>query len=115
MGIIEIIGTAIGGLVGLAVLYGLLRAFVGWTYRIPLQGQALVRTGLGGVKASTQGMIVLPIVHRLEIMDISLKEVVIAREGPTGLICKDNLRADIKVTFYVRVHAGGPVEVDRAY
>lgn len=38
-------------------------------------------------------------------MDISVKEVVIHRHGPTGLICRDSLRADIQVTFYVRVES----------
>jgi uncharacterized membrane protein YqiK len=37
-------------------------------------------------------------------MDISLKTVEIDRRGKEGLICKDNIRADIKVTFFVRVN-----------
>lgn len=102
----------IGGLVGFAVLYGILRLIVGWTFRIPQQGQALVRTGIGGIQvAFDRGMIVLPVVHKLEIMDISVKRVEIHREGSTGLICKDNLRADIKVTFYVRVDSKLPEHV----
>ena len=32
-------------------------------------------------------------------MDISLRTIEIARSGKEGLICKDNIRADIKVTF----------------
>src|SRR5690606_27431403 len=40
----------------------------------------------------------------LEIMDISLKTIEIARQHGDGLICKDNIRADIKVTFFVRVN-----------
>ncbi|MCG8696559.1 MAG: hypothetical protein MI922_00785 [Bacteroidales bacterium] len=37
-------------------------------------------------------------------MDITLKTIVIERAGKEGLICKDNMRADIKVSFYVRVN-----------
>jgi regulator of protease activity HflC (stomatin/prohibitin superfamily) len=37
-------------------------------------------------------------------MDISVKTVEIDRRGKEGLICKDNIRADIKVTFFVRVN-----------
>jgi uncharacterized membrane protein YqiK len=37
-------------------------------------------------------------------MDISVKRIEIARQGGEGLICKDNLRADIKVAFFVRVN-----------
>jgi uncharacterized membrane protein YqiK len=42
--------------------------------------------------------------HRAEVMDISVKTIEIDRRGKEGLICKDNIRADIKVTFFVRVN-----------
>ncbi|MCG8578316.1 MAG: hypothetical protein MI866_00265 [Bacteroidales bacterium] len=74
------------------------------TYRKATQGQAMVRTGAGGAKVTFTGMFVIPILHRMEIMDITLKTVVIERMGKDGLICKDNMRADIKVAFFVRVN-----------
>jgi uncharacterized membrane protein YqiK len=37
-------------------------------------------------------------------MDISVKKLEISREGKDGLICKDNMRADIQVAFFVRVN-----------
>ena len=37
-------------------------------------------------------------------MDISLKTIEVDRNGSDGLICKDNIRADIKVGFFVRVN-----------
>lgn len=37
-------------------------------------------------------------------MDISLKTIEINRRSSEGLICKDNIRADIVVTFFVRVN-----------
>jgi len=37
-------------------------------------------------------------------MEISLKTIEIARLGKDGLICQDNIRADIKVTFFLRVN-----------
>ena len=73
-------------------------------YKKAEQGQALVRTGLGGTKVGFSGMIVIPVIHKLEIMDISLKTIEIARSGKDGLICRDNMRADIKVTFFVKVN-----------
>lgn len=77
---------------------------VGNWYHKAEQGIALIKTGVGGTKVSFSGMIVIPVLHKLEMMDISLKTVVISRQGKEGLICKDNLRADIKVTFFVRVN-----------
>ena len=50
------------------------------------------------------GATVLPIVHKAEVMDISLKTIEINRRGQEGLICQDNVRADITVTFFVRVN-----------
>ncbi|MCT4587587.1 MAG: hypothetical protein N4A71_07175 [Carboxylicivirga sp.] len=74
------------------------------TYRKATQGQALVKTGAGGAKVTFSGMFVIPVLHKMEIMDITLKTVVIERMGKDGLICRDNMRADIKVAFFVRVN-----------
>ena len=74
------------------------------TWRKATQGQALVRTGSGGARVSFSGMFVIPVLHQMEVMDITLKTVTISRQGKEGLICKDNLRADIKVNFFVRVN-----------
>ena len=68
------------------------------------KGTALIRTGLGETKVTFTGMMVFPIIHRAELMDISLKRIEIDRTGKNGLICKDNMRADIKVAFFVRVN-----------
>lgn len=92
----------IGG-ASVIVLLGLIAMVAKW-YRKAAQGQALVKTGVGGTKVSFNGMLIVPVLHRLEIMEISLKNIVIARHGNDGLVCKDNLRADIKVVFFVRVN-----------
>ena len=73
-------------------------------YRKVAQGEALIRNGAGGTQVSFSGKIVIPILHKAEYMDISVKRIEIDRHGPQGLICKDNLRADIKVAFFVRVN-----------
>ncbi|MGN6439958.1 MAG: flotillin family protein, partial [Agriterribacter sp.] len=54
--------------------------------------------------AFNKGMYVIPILHKMEIMDISVKKLQIDRMENDGLICKDNIRADIKVAFFVRVN-----------
>ncbi|CAN5252659.1 flotillin family protein [soil metagenome] len=104
----------LGGMTGLLMLVGAiivvgLFALIIKCYRKVPQGQALVRTGQGGVKVSFTGKLVIPILHRAEEMDISVKRIEIDRTGPNGLICKDNMRADIKVAFFVRVN---PTEQD---
>jgi flotillin len=68
------------------------------------QGSAIIRNGMGGTKVSFDRNIVIPILHIVESMDISVKRIEIDRSGEDGLICKDNIRADIKVAFFVRVN-----------
>ena len=86
----------------LIVLYFIIIAI--FYKKIP-QGESLVRTGFGGTAvAFDKGLYVIPVLHKVEIMDISIKKIEIERTGVNGLICKDNIRADIKVAFFVRVN-----------
>ena len=67
--------------------------------------EALVRTGVGNLKvANGEGIFVIPVLHRADQMDLSVKRIEIARKGEVGLICRDNIRADIEVAFFVRVN-----------
>ncbi|MBJ6762613.1 hypothetical protein JGU66_17735 [Myxococcaceae bacterium JPH2] len=92
----------IGG--GVIILFGIF-VTVAKFYRQVDQGKVLIVNTLKSEPVVTfTGSVVLPIVHRSEVMDISLKTVEIDRRGKEGLICKDNIRADIKVTFFVRVN-----------
>jgi len=96
-----IVGLSIGGLVALFVVMAMTYAVL---YRKVKKGTALIRTGLGGTKIEFNGILVWPVFHRVETMDISLKRIEIDRTGNNGLICQDNMRADIKVAFFVRVN-----------
>ena len=94
-----------------ALVIGLVVILIGFIFlvarahkKVP-QGKALIRTGFGGAKvALDSGMFVIPVLHKVEEMDISLKTIEVHRAGSEGLICKDNMRADIKVVFFVRVN-----------
>ena len=89
--------------VGILILAGLTILIIR-CYRKVAQGEALVRNGRGGTSVSFSGMLVIPVLHRAEVMDISLKRIEISREGKDGLICKDNMRADIRIVYFVRVN-----------
>lgn len=68
------------------------------------QGQALVVSKWRSVVVTFTGQIVVPVIHKAETMDISVKNIQIERRGKgNGLICKDNIRADISVEFFVKV------------
>ena len=68
-------------------------------------GKAGISVGLGGLRVAFDYMIRLPLVQNFEEMDISVKKLEIHRKGKDGLVCKDNIRADISVAFYIRVEA----------
>ena len=97
--IVLIAGIIFGVILFIGIISSLIKM-----YRKAVQGEALVRTGMGGTKVSFSGMFVVPVLHKLEIMDITLKTIMISRTANEGLVCKDNMRADIKVTFFVRVN-----------
>jgi len=96
---------AIYFVVGIIFLFIVFIAIIAMFYKKIAQGQALVKTGFGGTAvAFDKGMYVIPVLHKVEIMDISVKKIEIERISSDGLICKDNMRADIKVAFFVRVN-----------
>ena len=96
-----IIGISIGLII--LIIVGMIMMLAKF-YRKVDQGQALVRNGLGGTHVSFSGIMVIPVLHKAEVIDISVKRIVIDRHDEEGLICKDNMRADIKVAFFVRVN-----------
>ncbi|MEM7453509.1 MAG: flotillin family protein, partial [Planctomycetota bacterium] len=90
-------------LVGIVLFIGFVALVIRCWRKVP-QGMAIVRNGANGTKVSFSGLLVIPIIHIAEMMDISVKRIEIDRSGEDGLICKDNIRADIKVVFFVRVN-----------
>lgn len=97
----------------------LVRAF----YRKVPQGTALIINDMTSTpKVRFTGAFVVPVFYMAEEMKISLITLEVKRRGREGLICKDNMRADIEVAFYLRVnetaedvlHVAKTVGVDRA-
>ncbi|MFD5652925.1 MULTISPECIES: flotillin family protein [unclassified Streptomyces] len=86
-------------LVVAVVLFGVSRLF-----RKVEQGKALIVSKMRKVDVTFTGQVVLPVLHRAEVMDISVKTIEITRAGKEGLICRDNIRADIRITFFVKVN-----------
>ncbi|MEL6890389.1 MAG: flotillin family protein [Actinomycetota bacterium] len=97
--------AAVGIVVAVAIVVIVLVAFlVSRLFRKVPQGQALVVSKWRSVVVTFTGQIVVPVIHKAEIMDISVKNIQIERRGRgNGLICKDNIRADIAVEFFVKV------------
>ncbi|MEV0280389.1 SPFH domain-containing protein [Streptomyces sp. NPDC050610] len=86
-------------IVALGVLFTVSRLF-----RKVEQGRALIISKTKRVDVTFTGAVVLPVLHKAEYMDISVKTIEIRRTGREGLICQDNIRADIHINFFVRVN-----------
>ena len=98
----ELAFIVVGAILVLVIAYFIIMASL-YT-KIP-QGYALiVNTLKSKPKVSFTGSMVIPVINKKEVMKISLITLDLDRRGPDGLICKDNLRADITVAFYLRVN-----------
>jgi uncharacterized membrane protein YqiK len=90
---------------GIAIIVIGILMLIAKFYRKVEQGKALVVNKMRKEpEVFFTGATVLPVIHKAEVMDISVKTIEIDRRGKEGLICRDNIRADIKVTFFVRVN-----------
>ena len=101
----DTIAVGFGVLVAVVLLILLaVLLFVGRLFQKVEQGKALIVSRTKKVDVTFTGAIVLPILHKAELMDITAKTVEIHRAGRDGLICRDNIRADIRISFFVRVN-----------
>ena len=87
-----------------AILMGLAALFKAFYIKVD-QGTALIVNDMSTKpKVHFTGALVYPIIYRKELMKVSLITLEVDRRGKDGLICADNMRADITVAFYLRVN-----------
>ena len=106
LGLIASLLIVIGGV--LLVFFGFLMLF---TIRKIPPGKAGVRVGFslwppGSARYVISDTVIfrIPLITRYDLMDISVQKLEIERKGQDGLICMDNIRADIVVAFYIKVN-----------
>ena len=86
------------------ILMGLAAIFKSFYIKVD-QGTALIVNDMSSTpKVHFTGALVYPIIYKKELMKISLITLEVDRRGKDGLICADNMRADITVAFYLRVN-----------
>lgn len=86
------------------ILLALLALFKAFYIKVP-QGTALIVNDMSSTpKVHFTGALVYPVIYLKEFMRISLITLEVDRRGKDGLICRDNMRADITVAFYLRVN-----------
>jgi uncharacterized membrane protein YqiK len=91
-------------IVAAALILVLVTMWITRLYKKVRQGEALIISRQKEIYVTFTGGIVWPVVNRGEFMDIGVKVIEIDKVGREGLICRDNIRADIRVSFYVRVN-----------
>ena len=96
------IATAVGAF--FVILIGMAALFKAFYVKVD-QGTALIVNDMSSKpKVHFTGALVYPIIYKKELMRISLITLDVDRRGKDGLICADNMRADIAVAFYLRVN-----------
>jgi len=96
------IATGVG--IFFVILMGVAALFKAFYIKVD-QGTALIVNDMSSQpKVHFTGALVYPIIYKKELMRISLITLEIDRRGKDGLICLDNMRADISVAFYLRVN-----------
>jgi flotillin len=89
---------------GLVVFFGALAFATMIFIRKVEPGYIGVRVGFLGYVISDTWIFGIPFLTTYKKMDISVKKLEIERKGQDGLICEDNIRADIVVAFYIKVN-----------
>jgi len=96
--VLVVVGISLLAIMVLALMF---KAF----YKKVDQGTALIVNDMSSQpKVHFTGALIIPVLYRAELMKISLITLQIDRRGKEGLICRDNMRADITVAFYLRVN-----------
>ena len=98
--VFTMVAIAIIALLVLIILISFARFYI----KVP-QGWALIINDMSNTpQVKFTGGIVWPVINKKELMKISLITLEVDRKNKDGLICKDNIRADIVVAFYMRVN-----------
>jgi uncharacterized membrane protein YqiK len=95
---------AIGAGILFMMLLGIFSLFRAFYIKVE-QGTALIVNDMTSQpKVRFTGGLIIPVLYKKELMRVSLITLQVDRRGKEGLICKDNMRADIAVAFYLRVN-----------
>lgn len=91
------------------IFLGIFAMSMSW-YKKPKAGQALIRTGRGGVHVGIdKGIYIIPVLHQVETIDLTNRIIEVELSGKDHLICADGQKAEVKVAFHLRIN---PIPID---
>jgi uncharacterized membrane protein YqiK len=100
----ETVGSVILWLIVLAMVVVIAVYLLRWLYRRSTKETAFVRTGFGGEKVIISGgAFVVPVLHEITPVGMSVMRIEVSRRQSQGLITKDRMRVDVVADFFVRV------------
>ena len=100
-------GAVIAGVVGGVVLIGVILFMAMRVHQVAASGTAIIvykGRKRGNIDVRFGRAWVWPIIQNMERIDINMKTVMVERRGAEGVICRDNIRADISFSFFVKVN-----------
>ena len=68
------------------------------------RSDALVISSDRGARVSFTGALVVPLLHRAERISLAVHPLVIDRRGAEGFVCRDRLRAELRLCFLLRIN-----------
>ena len=100
----QFIGVLILWLIVAVIVVAVAVWLLNWLYHRSTKDVSFVRTGLGGEKVVINGgALVLPIVHEVTPVDMTVHRLRVVRENENALMTRDRVRVDIDADFFVRV------------
>src|SRR5882757_6147435 len=100
----ETVGSVILWLIVLAIVVEIAIYLLRWLYRRSTKETAFVRTGFGGEKVIISGgAFVVPVLHEITPVGMSVMRIEVSRRQSQGLITKNRMRVDVVADFFVRV------------
>ncbi|MEM7243948.1 MAG: SPFH domain-containing protein [Acidobacteriota bacterium] len=91
-------------IVTLLITWAGLALIIAKCHRRVSQGQALIINRMRTTAIHFRGAVVLPVLHQAETMNISAHSIVVERRGDDGVPCRDEVKADLRATFALRVN-----------
>lgn len=79
-------------------------AMIACFYRRVRQGQAVIRTGMGGSQVSFIGLVSIPVAHRIETIDLTVKKLTTAFSDDNSLKTRDGIEVETTAAFLVSVN-----------
>jgi len=99
-------GTVVASLIAVVVIALVIIVLIFNFFKKVQQGQALIINKIkwdNTPRVTFSGGLVIPMIHRAELIDIALKTIVMECRGAAGLMCQDKIRVDVRSSFFIRV------------